>query len=84
MSKNEQEDIFFDNYDYDYCDECRLYGLHRTGCAGCHYGKDFEFELEIIKEHEPKLYNAVNNIFKDSYEYTRMYHKFRQEKKGQR
>ena len=26
MSKNEQEDIFFDNYDYDYCDECRLYG----------------------------------------------------------
>jgi len=53
------------------------YGLKRTGCAGCPYGKDFEFELEVIQEHEPKLYIAVNNIFGDSYKYTRKYNEFK-------
>ena len=53
------------------------YGLKRTGCVGCPYGRDFEYELEVVKKYEPKLYKAVNNIFKDSYEYTRDYMKFR-------
>lgn len=53
------------------------YGLKRTGCAGCPFGKDFEFELEVIKQNEPKLYIAVNNIFKNSYEYTRNYNHFK-------
>jgi 3'-phosphoadenosine 5'-phosphosulfate sulfotransferase (PAPS reductase)/FAD synthetase len=52
------------------------YGLKRTGCAGCPYNKDFEGELKIIQTHEPKLFKAVNNIFKDSYEYTRKYKEF--------
>ena len=55
------------------------YGLKRTGCCGCPYGRDFEDELKIIKEYEPKLYKAVTNIFKGSYEYTREYRKFRQD-----
>ena len=58
------------------------YGLKRTGCAGCPFGKNFEKELEIIQTYEPKLYNAVNKIFGDSYEYTRNYLKFRGEKKN--
>lgn len=53
------------------------YGLIRTGCAGCPFGKRFENELEIIKEHEPKLYKAVNNIFGESYDYTRGFLEFR-------
>lgn len=53
------------------------YGLERTGCCGCPYGKDFEEELKIIKKYEPKLYNAANYIFKDSYEYTRAYIEFK-------
>ena len=53
------------------------YGLSRTGCAGCPFGRDFEFELEVIKHYEPKLYKAVNYIFGDSYEYTRKYREFR-------
>lgn len=57
------------------------YGLHRTGCAGCPFNSRFEEELEVIKEHEPKLYKAVCNIFGDSYAYTRMYRKFKQELK---
>lgn len=52
------------------------YGLKRTGCAGCPFGRDFEQELEIIKLYEPKLFVAVNNIFGDSYEYTRKYREF--------
>ncbi len=52
------------------------YGLKRTGCAGCPFGRDFEQELEAIKKFEPKLFKAVNNIFGDSYEYTREYKKF--------
>lgn len=52
------------------------YGLKRTGCAGCPYGRDFEQELEIIEKNEPKLFVAVNNIFGDSYKYTRKYREF--------
>lgn len=60
------------------------YGLKRTGCVGCPYGKDFENELEIVKQYEPKLYKAVVNIFKDSYEYTRKYREFRKEIESKR
>lgn len=52
------------------------YGLKRTGCAGCPFGRDFEQELKIIEEYEPKLFVAVNNIFGNSYEYTRKYREF--------
>lgn len=57
------------------------YGLIRTGCAGCPFGKDFEFELDVINKFEPKLYKGVNNIFKESYNYTRQYKKFCKERK---
>ena len=54
-----------------------IYGLKRTGCCGCPYGKECNFELKVLEEYEPKLYKAVNNIFKDSYEYTKKYYEFR-------
>lgn len=54
-----------------------LYGLQRTGCCGCPFGRNFEYELEILQKFELKLYNAVINIFKDSYNYTRMYNEFK-------
>lgn len=77
--------FWFTNKDKsDYENQCNIihsdcytkYGLKRTGCAGCPFGKNFEAELKAAKEYEPKLYNAVNQIFKDSYEYTRMYREF--------
>lgn len=52
------------------------YGLKRTGCAGCSFGRDFEYELEVIQTYEPKLYVAVTRIFGESYEYTRKYREF--------
>ena len=56
-----------------------MYGLKRTGCAGCPFGRDFEFELQVIEKYEPKLFKAVNNIFGQSYEYTRAYRSFCEE-----
>lgn len=53
------------------------YGLERTGCAGCPFGKDFEKELKIIRKYEPRLYAAVCKIFGESYDYTRRYLTFR-------
>ena len=52
------------------------YGMKRTGCAGCPYGRNFEQELEIMQKYESKLFVAVNRIFGDSYDYTRKYREF--------
>ena len=59
------------------------YGPERTGCAGCPFGKNFEYELEVIRQHEPKLYKAVNKIFGKSYEYTRKYKAFVEKKNAE-
>lgn len=74
--RNETKEKY--NTHYKICNsECYTqYGLKRTGCAGCPFGRDFEYELQIIEKYEPKLFNAVNNIFGDSYEYTRKYKQF--------
>lgn len=55
------------------------YGLDRTGCSCCPFGKNFEKELAAAKEYEPNLYTAAVNVFGKSYEYTRKYRKFREE-----
>jgi 3'-phosphoadenosine 5'-phosphosulfate sulfotransferase (PAPS reductase)/FAD synthetase len=62
----------------------KIYGFSRTGCCCCPYGwvhNMLFYELEKIKKYEPKLYKAVTNVFKDSYEYTRKYLQFRKEMK---
>ncbi len=57
------------------------YGLVRTGCFGCPFGKRFEEELRLIERFEPNLIRAANNIFGESYEYTRKYLEFRNKMK---
>lgn len=65
--------------------ECyTVYGLQRTGCAGCPFGRNCEEELQIIEKYEPKLYAAVQNIFGESYKYTKMYHEYRAEKEREK
>lgn len=91
--KNEYRPIFWykqqDKNDYEEFADIKHsrcyteYGLKRTGCAGCPFGRDFEFELTVLKEHEPLLYKAVCNIFRESYEYTRKYREFRKLKEEQ-
>jgi 3'-phosphoadenosine 5'-phosphosulfate sulfotransferase (PAPS reductase)/FAD synthetase len=58
-----------------------VYGLKRTGCAGCTYSSRFEEELKVIQQHEPKLYAAVNSIFGKSYEYTRKFRAYKEQRK---
>lgn len=66
-----------------YSDCYEVWGLPRTGCSGCPYAKDFESELEAVAKFEPKLYKALNNVFGESYEYTRKYREFQQMMKNQ-
>lgn len=54
-----------------------VYGMYRTGCPACPFGKDFENELKTIEQYEPRLFKAVNNIFGASHEYTRKFLEFR-------
>lgn len=74
--KREYEDV----YDITHSKCYTEYGLKRTGCCGCPYGRDYKTELEIIQKYEPKLYKAVINVFGDAYEYTRQYREFRDKK----
>ena len=75
--KKEYEDWFDIKHSDCYC----KYGLKRTGCVGCPFGKNFEEELKIAEQYEPKLYAAVSNIFKDSYDYTRKFIEFKKKQK---
>ena len=45
--------------------------MTRTGCSGCPFAKNFEGELELIKVHEPNLYNACIKLFGKTYEIKR-------------
>jgi 3'-phosphoadenosine 5'-phosphosulfate sulfotransferase (PAPS reductase)/FAD synthetase len=79
--KNSDKDCYDAAYAIEHSRCYTEYGLERTGCAGCPFGRNFEYELEIIEKYEPKLYKAVNNIFGNSYEYTRKYKQFCKEMK---
>lgn len=64
------------------------YGLCRTGCACCPFGKDWKKELEVAEKYEPGLYKVAVATFGKSYEYTQKYYAFRDAKdaalKGER
>lgn len=84
--KNKDKKDYEIAYGIHHSDCYTKYGLTRTGCACCPYarGGELEFELEAINKYEPKLYKAVNYIFKDSYEYTKKYREFCKEMKSQK
>jgi 3'-phosphoadenosine 5'-phosphosulfate sulfotransferase (PAPS reductase)/FAD synthetase len=75
---NKDKEEYKECFNVRYSDCYEVWGMKRTGCAGCPYGKNFEEELELMRRYEPKLFKAANNIFKDSYAYTREYWKFRE------
>lgn len=73
---NEAKAVYKKSFEVVYSDCYEVWGLKRTGCAACPFGRDFEKELNCIETFEPKLYKAVNSIFGDSYAYTRAYRDF--------
>lgn len=80
---NETKQKYEKVYDIKHSNCYSEYGLTRTGCAGCPFGKDFEKELEIIEKYEPKLYKAVNKIFGDSYRYTRAFREYQRKRSSE-
>lgn len=74
---DEDKVVYEKCFDVTHSDCYKVYGLTRTGCAGCPFGSNFENELKIIEEYEPKLYKAINNIFGKSYDYMRRYREFK-------
>ena len=73
---NEDKLEYEQYFDINHSDCYKKYKLKRTGCCGCPYGKNFEYELEVLKKYEPLLFNAVNNIFNDTYLFTKQYKNF--------
>ena len=58
--------------------ECyTVWGMKRTGCAGCPFAKDFETELALAAKYEPKFHRAMLKVFGQSYDYTRQFLEFR-------
>ena len=74
--------VYKDHYNIQHSDCYEVWGMTRTGCAGCPYGKEFEDELKLAEKYEPKFHKAMLNVFGESYEYTRKYLEFRAKKKG--
>lgn len=81
---NEDKALFDEITQIKHSDCYSVYGMRRTGCPGCPFARGFEDELMAIDEHEPKLSKAVNNIFKESYEWTRKYKQYQQDTKQPR
>ena len=74
---DQDKKTYIDTYGLQLSDCYTLYGLKRTGCAGCPFNSRFEEDLKVLSEFEPKLYRAVNAVFGAAYEYTRMYRAFK-------
>ena len=81
--RNEDKIAYERTFDICHSDCYTVYGFKRTGCCCCPFGKEFDEELRVVEEREPKLYKAVNNIFGKSYSYTRKYREFCRQQKGQ-
>lgn len=65
-----------EKFDVCHSDCYTKYGLKRTGCVGCPYGRNVNDELKKIEMFEPKLYKACKKIFGASYDYTAKYRAF--------
>ena len=74
--QSEDKKFYCDKFGITHSDCYTKYGMHRTGCAGCPYNRYLGDDLHIMEQFEPKLYKAVNSIFKESYEYTAKYKEF--------
>lgn len=77
MDKQEYDRAF----DIKHSDCYEKWGLKRTGCVGCPYGRNLFDELDIVQQYEPNMYKAINKVFKESYEYTKQYRQFVREMK---
>lgn len=70
---DEDKKLYEQIFNIKHSDAYEIYGFKRTGCAGCPFNSKYKDDLQILEQYEPRLANAVKNIFKKSYEYTEGY-----------
>ncbi len=70
------------HYGLQHSDCYKVWGMTRTGCAGCPFGKEFEDELALAAKYEPNFHKAMIKVFGQSYEYTRQYMAYREKMKS--
>ena len=70
---NKDKDDYKRLFDIKNSDCYEVWGFTRTGCVGCPFNRDLEHDLAIVQQYEPQIHKACNNIFSDSYKYTRLY-----------
>lgn len=71
-----------EHYGIVHSDCYEVWGMKRTGCAGCPFGKKFEEELALAEKYEPKFHKAMLKVFGKSYDYTRRFMEFREQMKN--
>lgn len=67
-----------EHYGITHSDCYKVWGMKRTGCAGCPFGRNYEQELALAEKYEPKFYRAMLKVFGESYEYRRQFEVFRE------
>lgn len=78
---NEQRRQYEADTDIIHSDAYTVYGCKRTGCAGCPFGRNWQEELKMLEQHEPKLHKACMSIFGEAYDYMNRFEQFRSEEK---
>lgn len=73
---NEDKARFIKENNIKLSDCYEVYGMSRTGCIGCPFGRKLNEELDILEKYEPKLHKIATTIFAKSYDATREYRKF--------
>lgn len=63
----DDEERFIELFNVELSEAYTVYGLERTGCAGCPYARDLYKNLKALYEYEPKKYRFWVNIFKNVY-----------------
>lgn len=80
--KAEDKTAFENTYDITHSDAYTVYGCKRTGCAGCPFAGRYSKELAMLHQYEPKLANAVEQIFAPAYEYANKYQEYKNMRKA--
>lgn len=65
--------VFKETENITYSDCYEVWGMKRTGCVGCPFGRNVGEELELMRRYEPRLYKACINVFGTSYKLTDMF-----------
>lgn len=64
---NEDKEYYKEHYGLVNSDCYEVWGMKRTGCAGCPYARDKDKNRDLIEKYEPKMGKACDNIFGEAY-----------------